>query len=164
MAKLINERIGRLNWELENLAISANGRDWEVYTSLPGGWIRVQGATTAPRGYGLITNREPRWLKNGKLNPDRKTALLQLRPASECDSKEQEKMAKVNVEQVRKQYPAGTRVKLVQMDDVQAPPVGTMGTVTAVDDTGSLLMHWDNGSRLNVVYGEDVVRKVSDYV
>lgn len=73
-------------------------------------------------------------------------------------------MTKVNVEQVRKQYPAGTRVKLVQMDDVQAPPVGTMGTVTAVDDTGSLLMHWDNGSRLNVVYGEDVVRKVSNHV
>ncbi|MCC8175681.1 MAG: DUF4314 domain-containing protein, partial [Bacteroidales bacterium] len=57
------------------------------------------------------------------------------------------------VERVRKQYPAGTRVELVQMDDVQAPPVGTMGTVTAVDDTGSLLMHWDNGSHLNVVYG-----------
>jgi len=66
------------------------------------------------------------------------------------------------VERVRKQYPAGTRVELVRMDDVQAPPVGTMGTVTAVDDTGSLLMHWDNGSHLNVVYGEDVVRKVSE--
>lgn len=66
------------------------------------------------------------------------------------------------VERVRKQYPAGTRVELVQMDDVQAPPVGTMGTVIAVDDTGSLLMHWDNGSHLNVVYGEDIVRKVSE--
>ncbi len=66
------------------------------------------------------------------------------------------------VERVRKQYPTGTRVELVQMDDVQAPPVGTLGTVTAVDDTGSLLMHWDNGSHLNVVYGEDVVRKVSE--
>jgi len=66
------------------------------------------------------------------------------------------------VERVWQQYPAGTRVELVQMDDVQAPPVGTMGTVTAVDDTGSLLMHWDNGSHLNVIYGEDVVRKVSE--
>jgi len=66
------------------------------------------------------------------------------------------------VGRVRKQYPAGTRVELVQMDDVQAPPVGTIGTVTAVDDTGSLLMHWDNGSHLNVVYGEDVVRRVSE--
>ena len=31
-----------------------------------------------------------------------------------------------------------------------------------VDDTGSLLMRWDNGSGLNVVYGEDVVKKVGD--
>ena len=66
------------------------------------------------------------------------------------------------VESVRKQYPVGCRVELVQMDDVQAPPVGTKGTVIGVDDTGSLLMRWDNGSGLNVVYGEDIVRKVDD--
>jgi len=72
-------------------------------------------------------------------------------------------MTKVNVEQVRKQIPAGTRVEPVWMDDPQAPPVGTRGTVTAVDDTGSLLMHWDNGSHLNVIYGEDVVREVIYY-
>ena len=54
------------------------------------------------------------------------------------------------------------RVELVQMDDVQAPPAGTKGTVKGVDDTGSLLMRWDNGSGLNVVYGEDIVRKVGD--
>lgn len=64
------------------------------------------------------------------------------------------------VEMVRRQYPAGTRVELVHMDDVQAPPEGTRGTVLGVDDTGSLLMRWDNGSGLNVVYGEDIVRKV----
>ena len=66
------------------------------------------------------------------------------------------------VESVRKQYPVGWRVELVQMDDVQAPPIGTKGTVIGVDDTGSLLMRWDNGSGLNVVYGEDIVRKVDD--
>ena len=66
------------------------------------------------------------------------------------------------VERVRREYPAGTRVELVQMDDVQAPPVGTKGTVKGVDDTGSILMRWDNGSGLNVVYGEDIVRKVGD--
>lgn len=33
------------------------------------------------------------------------------------------------VEQVRRQYPAGTRVELLHMDDVQAPPIGTKGTV-----------------------------------
>ncbi len=64
------------------------------------------------------------------------------------------------VEWIRSQYPPGTRVELIQMDDVHAPPVGTLGTVLGVDDTGSLLMRWDNGSGLNVVYGEDIVRKV----
>ena len=64
------------------------------------------------------------------------------------------------VEHIRKDYPRCTRVELLRMDDVQAPPIGTLGTVLGVDDTGSLLMRWDNGSGLNVVYGEDLVRKV----
>ena len=64
------------------------------------------------------------------------------------------------VEHIRSQYPAGTRVELVQMDDAQAPPVGMLGTVWGVDDTGSIMVHWDNGSGLNVVYGVDVCRKV----
>ena len=65
------------------------------------------------------------------------------------------------IEQLRREFPAGTRVELVRMDDAQTPPVGTHGTVLGVDDAGSLLMVWDNGSGLNVVYGEDVVKKIS---
>nr|DAY92423.1 MAG TPA: protein of unknown function (DUF4314) [Caudoviricetes sp.] len=68
--------------------------------------------------------------------------------------------SKETVERVRRQYPKGTRVELVRMDDRQAPPIGTKGTVLGVDDTGSLLMRWDNGSGLNVVYGEDIIRKI----
>jgi len=64
------------------------------------------------------------------------------------------------VERVKKEYPAGARVILEQMEDPQAPPAGTMGTVIGVDDTASLLMKWDNGSGLNVVYGEDRVKKM----
>ena len=64
------------------------------------------------------------------------------------------------IDMLRKKYPVGTRLELVQMDDVQAPPAGTRGTVIGVDDIGSLLMKWDNGSGLNVVYGVDIVRKV----
>lgn len=64
------------------------------------------------------------------------------------------------VEKVRAEYPIGTRVELVKMDDVQAPPVGTKGTVKGVDDTASLLVDWDNGSGLNVIYGIDKVRKI----
>lgn len=63
--------------------------------------------------------------------------------------------------EVRAQYPFGTRVRLVHMDDAQAPPVGTHGTVTGVDDSASLLVDWDNGSHLHVLYGEDDVEIVS---
>lgn len=61
---------------------------------------------------------------------------------------------------IRREYPFGTRVELLKMDDMQAPPIGTKGTVLGVDDTGSLLMKWDNGSGLNVVYCEDKVKKL----
>lgn len=64
------------------------------------------------------------------------------------------------VEKVRAEYPIGTRVELVKMDDVQAPPVGTKGTVRGVDDTASLLVDWDNGCGLNVIYGIDKVLKI----
>jgi len=64
------------------------------------------------------------------------------------------------VEQVRKEYPIGTRVELTRMDDIQAPPIGTKGTVTGVDDTASIMVSWDNGSHLNVVYGEDACKKL----
>ena len=64
------------------------------------------------------------------------------------------------VERVRRDYPAGTRVELVQMDDVQAPSIGTKGTVVGVDDTASIMVAWDNGSGLHVVYGEDICRKI----
>jgi len=66
------------------------------------------------------------------------------------------------VDRVRKQYPVGCRVELLHMDDVQAPPIGTRGTVRGVDDTASILVRWDNGCGLNVVYGEDFVKKVDD--
>ena len=71
-------------------------------------------------------------------------------------------ITKEQLEALRSHYPAGTRVELLQMDDVQAPPIGTKGTVTGVDDTGSLMVNWDNGSGLSVAYGADLCRVVSD--
>ena len=64
------------------------------------------------------------------------------------------------VEKIRKEYPKGTRVQLVAMDDLQAPPIGTKGTVIGVDDTGSIMVAWDNGSSLNVVYDVDKCIKI----
>ena len=63
---------------------------------------------------------------------------------------------------LRECFPKGTRVELVQMDDPQAPPIGTKGTVIGVDDIGSIMVSWDNGSGLNVAYGEDICRKVAN--
>lgn len=68
-------------------------------------------------------------------------------------------------EQVARQrllYPAGTRIELVQMNDAQAPPVGTRGTIIGVDDTGSIMVDWDNGSGLNIIYGVDRCKEVSN--
>ena len=62
------------------------------------------------------------------------------------------------VEALRQKYPAGTRIELLEMDDPQAPPIGTKGTVLGVDDIGSLMVSWDNGSSLNVAYSIDRVR------
>lgn len=61
---------------------------------------------------------------------------------------------------IKKEYPIGTRVELIKMEDISAPSIGTKGTVTGVDDTGSLIVKWDNGSGLNVLYGIDKVFKV----
>lgn len=61
---------------------------------------------------------------------------------------------------LRERFPAGTRVELVRMDDVQAPPPGTQGSVIAVDDLGTVHVNWDNGSSLGVAYGEDQCRKI----
>lgn len=68
--------------------------------------------------------------------------------------------SKAIVERIRREYPAGTRVELVRMDDSQAPPIGTLGTVRGVDDIGSIMVAWDTGSGLSVAYGEDICRKL----
>lgn len=66
------------------------------------------------------------------------------------------------VESLRRRYPAGTRVELLEMNDPQAPPIGTLGTVIGVDDIGSIMVRWDNDCDLSVAYGEDRIRIVSD--
>ncbi|HQK35941.1 MAG TPA: DUF4314 domain-containing protein, partial [Spirochaetales bacterium] len=54
------------------------------------------------------------------------------------------------VERVRRTYPAGCRIVLDQMEDAQAPPVGTQGTVIGVDDIASIMPAWDNAGSLSV--------------
>lgn len=60
-----------------------------------------------------------------------------------------------NVTNLRKAYPPGTKIKLIKMEDVQAPPSGTIGTVTCVDDIGTIHMKWNNGLSLGLVPDDD---------
>lgn len=66
---------------------------------------------------------------------------------------------KEQVEHLRRQYPAGTRITLHSMDDPQAPPPGAKGTVAYVDDMGTIGIEWDNGSALSLIPGEDSFSK-----
>ena len=65
------------------------------------------------------------------------------------------------VERLRKQYPQGTCVELVRMNDPYSKlKPGDLGTVDFVDDTGTLFCIWDNGSTLGVVYGIDKIKRL----
>jgi hypothetical protein len=65
------------------------------------------------------------------------------------------------VESLRRQYPAGTRVALVSMNDpyTKLQP-GDEGAVIVVDDMGTIHIQWDSGSTLGAVYGTDTIRKL----
>ena len=72
-----------------------------------------------------------------------------------------EMLNKELVRELRDRFPVGCRVELVYMDDTQAPPTGTLGTVYGVDDIGTIHIDWDNGCGLGIAYGVDKCRKIS---
>ena len=66
------------------------------------------------------------------------------------------------VQRMKDNYPPGTRIMLLSMDDPYAPvPKGTKGTVVHVDDATQIHMKWDNGRTLAIVPGEDSFRKLT---
>ena len=65
-------------------------------------------------------------------------------------------LSQKQVEKIKEQYPVGTRIELIHMDDSYGPiKPGAQGTVDSVDDVGTLHMRWDNGRTLGIVPGED---------
>lgn len=65
------------------------------------------------------------------------------------------------VKRTKREYPEGTRVELISMDDPYSRiPAGTQGTVSHVDDIGTIHVDWDNGSSLGLIPEEDRFRKV----
>ena len=65
------------------------------------------------------------------------------------------------IAEVRLNYPPGTRVELIHMEDNWAVPSGTRGTVELVDDAGQIHMKWDNGRTLAIVPQVDQFRKLT---
>lgn len=62
---------------------------------------------------------------------------------------------------MREQYPPGTRIRLMQMNDPYAPIAhGEEGEVDFVDDAGQIHMKWDNGRSLALIPGEDSFSKI----
>ncbi|MFI3228473.1 MAG: DUF4314 domain-containing protein [Clostridia bacterium] len=64
--------------------------------------------------------------------------------------------SKQQVDKIKENFPVGTVIKLISMDDPYSQiPSGTVGEVTKVDDVGTLHMKWSNGSTLGIVPDED---------
>lgn len=66
------------------------------------------------------------------------------------------------IKRLKEKYKKGTRVRLISMEDSQAVPSGTKGTVDFVDDIGSIFVNWDNGSGLALIYGVDEFEIIYD--
>ena len=68
--------------------------------------------------------------------------------------------SKEQITALRRQYPRGTKVELLGMDDPQAPPTGAIGEILGVDDAGQILVRWETGSSLSLIPGVDSFRIV----
>ena len=65
------------------------------------------------------------------------------------------------LKRIREQYPVRCTVEIIEMrDPYRDMPTGLRGTVTHVDDTGTVFANWENGSTLGAVFGEDKIRRV----
>lgn len=65
--------------------------------------------------------------------------------------------------EIKKKYPIGSIIKLTKMDDPYAPPIGTIGKIVDIDDIGSLLIRWENGSSLRVTAHDDKIEIVKNF-
>lgn len=68
---------------------------------------------------------------------------------------------KRTIERLQKMYPQGTRVELTEMNDPYSSLTpGEKGTVSMIDDMGTIFVDWDSGSALGMIYGVDKIRKL----
>ena len=65
---------------------------------------------------------------------------------------------------IKAEYPKGTRILLIKMgdDDPRPIPPNTRGTVSFVDDIGTVFCDFDNGRHLGLARGADSFRKLNE--
>ena len=63
------------------------------------------------------------------------------------------------IDSLRREFPEGCRVELLEMDDPQAPSIGTRGIVQLIDSMATIHVRWDTGCGLGVAYGADRCRR-----
>lgn len=61
---------------------------------------------------------------------------------------------------VEREYPHGTRVRCIHMQDSNPVPANTCGTVVHIDDIAQIHVAWDNGSTLALIPGVDRFEKL----
>ena len=71
-------------------------------------------------------------------------------------------MEQKDIQALKNKYHKGTKIELIRMNDTQAPPTGTIGTVDYVDDIGTIHMIWETGSTLGLIEGIDDFRIIGD--
>ncbi len=71
-------------------------------------------------------------------------------------------LTKEEIDYYKENFPAGTRIELISMDDpFTTIPRGTRGTVRIIDDIATLHTDFDNGRRLGIIPGVDTFRKLT---
>lgn len=67
----------------------------------------------------------------------------------------------IDVDRIRSKYPAGSRVELISMDDEYSRlKPGDKGSISFVDDIGTVHVDWDCGSNLGLIPGVDSFRLI----
>lgn len=70
-----------------------------------------------------------------------------------------EEMRNLNIDDIRFEFPEGTAVKLIKMDNEPQMYEGLKGIVTSVDDIGQIHVQWENGSTLALNTKSDIFEK-----
>ena len=74
----------------------------------------------------------------------------------------QKEINDMTVDEIKEQYPVGSRIELINMEGEMEMYAGLKGTVTSVDDIGQIHMKWDNGSSLALNKDVDSFKQIDE--